>query len=154
MNPPDIHTSPDLAATRSLLQLVHLPVEDLHEDMLASFAGIYDNGKLVALGGLEPYGAYALLRSLATHPEHRGKGLAGYIVSALEEMARSMGVTHLYLLTETAGPYFAGKGYSPASRKEAPSPIASTSQFQGLCPASALFMSRQIVPAGTQASVE
>ena len=135
---------PGIKETSALLEQVHLKGEDLTETMLSTFFGIYENELLVAVGGMEPSPPFALLRSFATNPEHQGQGHASTILNEVEHLAGEMGITHIYLLTETAEAYFARKGYEITHRNQAPQFIASTTQFKGLCPASAVFMRKHI----------
>ena len=55
-----------------------------------------------------------------------------------------MGVTTLYLLTNTADGLFRQLGYVDTTRTMAPDAIRATSQFSGLCPASSLLMSKPL----------
>ena len=135
---------PSLDDTKRLLKHVHLPIEDLTEGMLSHFIGLYVGAQLVAVGGIEPYGAIGFLRSMATAPDHQKKGYAGKVLRELEDRARRSGITHLYLLTETAENYFSHKGFMNTPRDQAPESIRNTSQFQGICPQSATFMSKPL----------
>lgn len=134
----------DLKNVLELLELCSLPIADLSPDKLDDFFGVYENGRLGALGGLELCGSDALLRSLATHPSRRGSGLAREIVTRLEEHARACGIHAIYLLTESASGFFERCGYRGVPRADAPRSIAATAQFTDLCPDSAVFMYKAI----------
>ena len=56
------------------------------------------------------------------------------------------GVDDLYLLTETAEPFFAKRGYGAIPRADAPAAIAATEELSSLCPDSAVLMHRAIAP--------
>ena len=58
--------------------------------------------------------------------------------------AGKLGLADVYLLTETAAPFFAALGFAPCAREAAPAEIAATRQFAELCPASAKLMRRAI----------
>ena len=135
---------PDVEDAKALLEEVGLPTSDINAIMIESFLGLYADGKLLALGGLEIYKEQALIRSLATTPSYRRKGLAQKIFSALEERARCSGVSDVYLLTETAESYFGKRGYVCIERDTAPSSIANTAQFRHLCPAGAVLMHKRL----------
>jgi len=131
----------DLPAISELLDTARLPTAGVAEH-LDSFAVLESDGSVVGVGGLEIHGFVALIRSLVVAPEYRGRGLATAICDHLEAAAASRGVEHLYLLTETAAPFFSKRGFVAISRDEAPPPIASSKEFSQLCPQSAAFMRR------------
>ncbi|MCP4485892.1 MAG: GNAT family N-acetyltransferase [Gammaproteobacteria bacterium] len=128
-----------LQALEALLKQSKLPLEDC-EQHLGNCIGIFENGGLVASGGIEISGHLGLLRSVAVHKDFRRQGLAAAIIDHLQQQACSRGVHALYLLTETAGPYFARRGYRLIARDQLPPEIQITRQFQSLCPASAEAM--------------
>jgi len=127
---------PDIEA---LLQQCELPYQDCNEH-LDKFFGISSGDKLVVIGALQINGATALLRSIAVPPENRGLGLAAAMTQHLLGVARSNGVSELYLLTETAEGYFTRFGFYPIERDRVPAEIKSTRQFESLCPSSAQIM--------------
>lgn len=129
----------DLAQLEDLLRDNHLPTEDCVEQ-LPAFFGIFEHGKLIATGGLESAGDYALLRSIVVQREHRAQGLARALIEFLISAAENRDVLAVYLLTETAESYFANFGFVPVDRTQAPVPITRTSLFDSLCPHSATFM--------------
>ena len=128
----------------SLLAQAGLSADDLSEALLPRFIAIYEHGLPVAIGGAEVYGAIALLRSVATSPGHRNRGLASEIVERLEKDLGNAGVRDIYLLTETAESYFVGKGFRAIARDLAPAAIAATTQFTELCARDAAFMHKSI----------
>jgi amino-acid N-acetyltransferase len=65
-------------------------------------------------------------------------------VAAMEDSARTTGLSRLYLLTTTASQFFARVGYEVISRVEAPNSLQRNSQFAELCPASAVCMSKTL----------
>ncbi|MNR54976.1 acetyltransferase [compost metagenome] len=86
----------------------------------------------------------ALLRSLAVAPEARGSGLGQALVRFAEREAAARHIGRLYLLTNTAAPFFAKLGYQATARETAPPAIRRSAQFSGLCPASASFLSKRL----------
>ncbi len=133
-----------LGEISALLQACGLPVEDLAQTPHQVFFGMHKGAALVAVVGLELYDTVALLRSLAVSPAMRGRGLGRHLVSFAERYAEQRGIAHLYLLTETAGGYFAALGYGLLDRADAPPAIRNTAQFSGLCPATAAFMVKNL----------
>ncbi len=130
-----------IAAT---LLLAKLPIEDLPET-LDNFLVAIENGRLIGVIGLEIYGDYGLLRSLAVLPAHRNKGIAGKLIERLESLAGLKGLKELYLLTETAPEYFASKAFQKISRDEVPDEVKTSSEFSHVCPASAIVMKKSIL---------
>jgi N-acetylglutamate synthase-like GNAT family acetyltransferase len=126
----------DLEQLQALLRANQLPADDCAEQA-SVFCAIYQAGELIAAGGLEAAGEYALLRSVVVRAEHRGKGLARAIVEHLLRRAAAEGRAAIYLLTETAADYFAALGFTAIARSEVPPPITRTRQFSTLCPHSA-----------------
>jgi amino-acid N-acetyltransferase len=102
--------------------------------------GSWDNEQLVGVVGLDVCEGLGLLRSLAVQPAARGQGLAVSLVREVELLAQSLGVSQVYLLTNTAANFFARQGYQVVKRTDAPLPIQSTAQFSSLCPDSAVLM--------------
>lgn len=135
----------DLDALAALLAQAGLPLADLAASSSQEFFGISIGPALVASVGLEAYGSVGLLRSLAVLPRCRQQGMAGKLVRFAEEHAAGRGVTSLYLLTTTAEDFFTRLGYVPTSRENAPPAIAASAQFTGLCPASAVLLSKAFV---------
>lgn len=119
-----------------LLTSTGLPTDGL-EQHLATTLVARDGGGIVGSVALEVYGADALLRSLAVTPERRGNGLGQRLVEAALALARSRGVLRIYLLTETAAPFFRRLGFRDVARADVPEGIRGSLEFATLCPASA-----------------
>ena len=128
----------------SLLRSQNLPAEDL-PDLLSDFYTAIDEGKVIALIGMERYGHYGLLRSMVVHQAYRNRGVADQLVRLLEESATDAGITTMYLLTETADKYFTRKGYDTISRNEVPAELMRSSEFSHVCPVSATVMKKDIL---------
>jgi amino-acid N-acetyltransferase len=124
-----------------LLAAEKLPVSDLPEK-LENFIVAIQDGVVVGVGGIEVYGKYGLLRSLAIHPKHRSAGIASTLLERLDSMSKEKGLTALYLLTETAQAYFERKGYIKITRDEVPYEIRQSSEFRDICPVSAIVMKK------------
>jgi N-acetylglutamate synthase-like GNAT family acetyltransferase len=95
-------------------------------------------------GGLEVYGADALLRSVVTLPPLRGRGVGRAIVEALEAEAVVLKCRSVFLLTTTAQGFFERLGYAEIGRSDVPASIRATAQFASLCPDSATVMVKRL----------
>jgi len=134
----------ELEEIKSLLTECGFPVTDISQSEPPYFFGVRSKSGLIAVVGLELFGAVALLRSLAVAPAHRGRGVARQLVAHAESVAASRGIDSLFLLTTTASDFFCKLGFIPASRSAAPPAIQATSQFSSLCPASSAFLRKSV----------
>ena len=127
----------------ALLQLENLPVEDLPADLNNFFIAL-DEDTVAGVVGLEKYGNCGLLRSLVVDKGYRSEKIGGKLVNQSEETAKALGVTAMYLFTETASDYFAKKGYVTIKREELPADVRKSSEFSHVCPESAIVMQKYI----------
>lgn len=132
-----------LVEVKYLLKGAGLPHEDVAEPG-RRFYRLEDGAGPLGWGGLEIYGADALLRSLVILEHRRRLGTGTDLVERLAAEARALGVERLWLLTTTAAPFFTKLGFDLAKREAAPEAIRSTREFAGICPASAAFMMRRL----------
>jgi amino-acid N-acetyltransferase len=126
----------------ALLHASGLPVDGLRDHLDTALVAL-DGATVVGSAALELYGTGALLRSVAVAASHRGMGLGGRLVDAAISLAHEHGVTTLYLLTETAAPYFAARGFTPVDRQQIIGPVTNSIEFVSACPASAQAMRRE-----------
>ncbi len=143
--PPERATADDLPAVAALLAAAGLPHADLTAAHLARFRVTRGGGEILGGVGLEVYGRWGLVRSLAVAPEARGAGLGGRLVEAVENDARALGLDALVLLTTTAEGFFAARGYTPAERAALPEPVRRSSEFAGLCPSTAACLTKSLL---------
>ena len=129
---------------RQLLAASDLHHEDILPAQLRHFLLGWDGSRLVAVVGLEIKDHVALLRSLAVDSDYRNRKIASGLVDAMEAYAKSLKVSTLYLLTMTAEAFFKKHGYRQTARDSAPSEIQQTTEFQSLCPASAVCMAKHL----------
>ena len=94
--------------------------------------------------GLEGEGSDLLLRSLVVAADLKARGLGSRILAAVEAAARDLGAERLHLLTTTAEPFFARRGFVAADRASAPPAIRRTREFTGVCPASAAYLTKDL----------
>jgi len=132
---------PYRAAIIELLAAEKLPVEDLPQT-LDSFIVAIQDGKVIGVAGIEVYGAYGLLRSLAVKQEYRSSGIAGKLLVRIDAMSSLKQLSALYLLTETAPGYFEKKDFYRISREDVPAEVQQSTEFSHVCPVSAIVMKK------------
>ncbi len=143
-NPILIQDASELNKLQHFLEANSLPHADIKSEGNV-FIAYYDAGEnMIASGGLELYGASALLRSIAVEQQYRGQDLGKQMVDDLLVKARDLKIDLIFLLTETARPFFLKKGFSDISREDVPVEIKSSSEFSFVCPVSAACMSYRI----------
>ena len=125
----------------ALLSSENLPTGDLPAT-LKNFLVTTENEELIGVVGLETYGKYGLLRSLAVRSDSRNQNVAGKLIKEIESIAAAEGLKAIFLLTETAPDYFSRKGYYIVSRTEIPSEVRQSSEFSHVCPQSAIAMKK------------
>ena len=146
-----LHAEParahDLRDALDLLGRSQLTHQDVSEGWGHYFVVREDDGRVIAVAGLEVHGEDGLLRSVAVDGDYRGQGLAASLVEAVLERAARVGLRSVYLLTTTARDYFARRGFSDCDRSSAPEPIRESWEFRAGCPSSASFMKRSVAQA-------
>lgn len=133
-----------LAAVKALVAASGLPSEDLTAEHLRHFWVWTDAAAIVGVVGLEPRGREALLRSLAVREDRRGGGIGGRLAALAESEAAVLGIDTLYLLTTSAERFFAARGYAVIPRDATPPAIRDTAEFAGICPSSAICMTKRL----------
>ena len=129
----------DWPKIQDLLQNASLPTEDAADHIDRFTVGI-DAADLVAVAGFEHHGPDALLRSFVVAPQLRGHHHGSTLLQHVLRDASAAGVTKVYLLTESAAPFFERQGFRTVERTAAPSTIRHTREFKHLCPVSARLM--------------
>lgn len=132
-----------LAYVESLLEANGLPSSDVRSKP-GCFYVAHDGDERVGVGGIELRDAAGLLRSVAVERSARGEGVGTALCERLEAVARDEGVEVLYLLTTTAGGFFADRGYVEIDRSRAPEAIRETTEFADLCPETAVCMRKRL----------
>ena len=127
----------------ALLTAEKLPTADLPET-LDTFLVTKQDGEVTGVVGLEIYGNFALLRSLAVDKAYRNQGLANTLLTEIEALAASKNLKAIYLLTETAPDYFSRKGYDKITRADVPAEVQQSTEFSHVCPQSAIVMRKFI----------
>ena len=133
----------DWPAIADLLTASGLPLDGAR-DHLASFIVVEREGTIVGCAGIEPYDDAGLLRSVAVAGSERGRGLGQQLVAACLERAGASGLTWLVLRTTSAVEFVARLGFERVHPDAVPAAVKASSQFQGVCSASAVTMRRQV----------
>ena len=126
-----------------LLAAEKLPIADLPET-LDNFIVAIANAEVIGVAGVEIYGNYGLLRSVAIRHDFRSQGIAAKLLRRVESLGSLKGLTEIYLLTETAAEYFERKAYQRVTRDEVPAAVQDSSEFSHVCPQSAIVMKKLI----------
>ena len=128
----------------ALLTAEKLPTADLPQT-LENFVVTLQSEDLTGVAGLEIYGNYGLLRSLAVNNNFRNQGIAAELLLHAEQIAAAKSLKIIYLLTETATDYFSRKGYQKIMRADVPAEVQQSSEFSHVCPQSAIVMQKRII---------
>ena len=129
----------DIPAIKQLLVDNKLPTRGV-DDHWKTFIVARDGDAVIGCAGAEAYPFAALIRSVAIAGAYRSRGIGRRIVRQLLDRLASRGLREFYLLTTTAEPYFAKRGFKPIERDEVHPQILASSEFQGACPDTAVCM--------------
>lgn len=138
-----LHKKEELGNVILLLKENKLPFADLDTERHIFFE-FYDGSAVAAVGAIEPYASLGLLRSVAVAMPFRRRSFGRRVVQHLEQVAQKNGIESLYLLTETAAPFFSHLGYQEVKRERAPDAIKKSSQFSHVCPDTAQLMVKKL----------
>ncbi|UCD38203.1 MAG: GNAT family N-acetyltransferase [Fidelibacterota bacterium] len=95
---------------------------------------------IVGCAALERYGASAMLRSVAVRPGYQGQRLGRRLTEAALDLACANGITHVYLLTDTAERFFRRQGFRHIERSEIPEVVQESEEFNMACAVTAVAM--------------
>lgn len=126
----------------ALLAACGLPTDGLADHWDTTWVAVDPLSPEEVLGSvaLEFHGSAALLRSLATRGDRRSRGLGHALFEFAMARAADRGVESVALLTTTAEPFFARRGFDTVSRDALPESLRASAEFRGACPASATAM--------------
>nr|WP_314137192.1 GNAT family N-acetyltransferase [uncultured Brevundimonas sp.] len=101
-------------------------------------------GAVIGYVGLEGEGRDLLLRSLVVLADQKARGLGSRVLAAAETAGGDLGAARLHLLTTTAERFFTRHGFVVADRGSAPPAIRRTREFADVCPASAVYLTKDL----------
>ena len=137
----------DLAPIRDLLDESGLTSQGLEERLSMTLvcpvptSGARQTSAIAATACIEWIDPSAsVLRSVAVHPSHRGRGLGVLLVAHVIRMARRSGSGRLYLFTETARGFFERLGFTAISRDSLPPAVGASRQALEECAETAVPM--------------
>ena len=133
----------DRKAIQTLLRGAGLPFSDIGEHLKDALVA-RRAGRIVGCVALELYGPDALIRSLTVQSGHRRRGLGTALYQHIAAHAHASGGDRLFLLTTTAQRFFRRLGYASVDRRSVPAAVRSSREFAGLCPLTAVCMTRRI----------
>ena len=129
----------DITYARDLLKKFGLPNSDIENEFLNLFS-INQADQVIGIVGFEQYGKHGLLRSFVIEKDRQSKGLGAQALDVIEALANQQGIEQFYLLTTTADKFFARNDYTVFDRQAIPEAIGKTTEFNSLCPDSAVCM--------------
>lgn len=133
----------EVALAIDLLERTRLPTEGVREIATTLYVARRD-GRVIGCAALEVHGTTALVRSVAVDPSCHRQGLGRRLVSAVEDLARRLGLVELFLLTETAAAFFAALGYASVDRQQVPAELQASPEFTRICPTTACVMRKAL----------
>ena len=133
----------DLSAVLELLAGATLPRAGVAQHF-DTFLVARSGERLVGAIGLERYGDSGLLRSAVVSPDRRGEGIGRALAAELLKRSAGGGVKRVFLLTETAAPFFGHLGFVPIAREAVDARVRSSVEFTEACPVSAACLWRPI----------
>ena len=134
----------ELEGVLALLRRLGLPIEGLAEHAGTALVARERGGAIVGSAALEVHGSEALLRSVAVDPAWQGSGLGRRLTQAALGLASRLGLSRVYLLTETAEKFFPKFGFREVKRDEVPAGVRDSVEFRLACPASAVAMEKRL----------
>ena len=128
----------DLKALRRLIEASELPADGLED---AELWCVRDSAsRVLGAAGLETWGRQGLLRSVVVDGKLRGSGVGRALVERILEEGSAKDLAELYLITETAPPFFEKFGFRPVERKKVKGDVLNSMEFKEACPDTATVM--------------
>ena len=124
---------------KQLLSSNQLCFNDMNEQGVQLF-GVQFKNKNIGFFGYEAFADVALFRSMVVVTEARNKGYGALIWQQAKMKLTAAGINDVYLLTNTAAPFFSKQGFKQVARTSAPKPILATNEFKEFCPADSVCM--------------
>jgi arsenate reductase (thioredoxin) len=133
----------DWAEVEALITVNHLPLDGLRDHFGKAIVA-RQKSEIVGSAALEVYGDGVLLRSVAVRPTLQRQGVGQRLTLAAIALAQGLGISAVYLLTETASQFFPRFGFETVMRDAIPESVKQSVEFTTACPYSALAMALHI----------
>ncbi|MCY3413346.1 MAG: GNAT family N-acetyltransferase [Candidatus Heimdallarchaeota archaeon] len=123
-------TEDDFPRVKQLLLAEKLPLDDLenhtkHILVLVSF----NTNEILGCVAIEKYEEIGLLRSMVVEKGFQGKGLGTIMQQDIENYARDINLSTLYLFTNTAESFFSARGYDKITREDGDDRLKQSKEF-------------------------
>jgi amino-acid N-acetyltransferase len=135
----------DGPAILELLAKSALPIDGLLDHLTTAIVARAD-GRVVGCAALEVYPDGALLRSVAVDAVAKSQGVGTQLTNAALDVARTLGMPAVYLLTTTAEGFFPKFAFERIPRQAVPASVQTSVEFRSACPSSAVAMRRDLPP--------
>jgi N-acetylglutamate synthase-like GNAT family acetyltransferase len=130
-------TEADWSEVVALVRFGGLPAEGLKDQFPTAYWVAIADDRLLGVVGLERYGAFGLLRSLAVAEGQQSRGVGGALIQHAQQEAQADGLAAVFLLTTTAADFFARHGFAVLARALVPDAVRISPEFASICPDSA-----------------
>ncbi len=137
-------TVDDGPAILQLLSDSALPVDGLLDYLNTAIVARAD-GRVVGCAALEVYPDGALMRSVAVAAAAKGQGIGTQLTNAALDLARTLRMPAVYLLTTTAEGFFPKFAFEPVARHEVPASVQTSVEFRSACPSTAVAMRKVLL---------
>lgn len=133
----------DLKEILLLLEKVDLPGDGVSGNLENFFVCTYCK-TVIGCVGLRIRGKSGLMRSLAVHPEHRGKGIGNVLIRKIFIYAKGKKISDMYLLTTTAEEYYVKYGFVRIQRDVVDLQMMEAPEFRSVCAQAAVCMRKEL----------
>lgn len=120
----------ELETVLALLASAGVPSDGVAECFGPSFGVAERNGALIGVAGIELYGRFGLLRSVAVESGFRRRGLGLQLVRNRIDWAREHGIDSLFLASATATDLFNRAGFHETPRLAVPIEVRTSPEFE------------------------
>jgi amino-acid N-acetyltransferase len=141
----------DGAAIVQLLEQNGLPVDGVLDHLNTALVA-RSGDRIVGTAALEIYPDGALLRSVAVHAAVRGCGVGRQLTQSALDLAATLDVSAVYLLTTSAERFFPRFGFTRIAREQVAATVQESVEFRSACPSTAVVMRKLLEPRNPKTS--
>jgi amino-acid N-acetyltransferase len=103
---------------------------ELLESEISQFTVIERDGMIVSCAALYPFGQQGELACLATHETYRNSNRGQTLLNHIEQVARKLKLTSIFVLTTNTAHWFTERGFAEASKADLPESRQSLYNYQ------------------------